>query len=75
MLIYYVGWYIYIYLIDESMFMKKCLVFLLVVFSSFILVDECVVIIESNDMMQFNMKEMFVFVLCDIFEVMLKYIG
>ena len=57
------------------MSMKKCFAFLLVAFSSFTLADECAVTIESNDMMQFNMKEMSVPASCDTFEVTLKHTG
>lgn len=55
--------------------MKKFVAILLTFMSSVAFADECAVTIESNDMMQFNMKEITAPAACDTFTVKLKHTG
>ena len=55
--------------------MKKFVAILLTFMSSVAFADECTVTIESNDMMQFNMKEITAPAACDTFTVTLKHTG
>ena len=55
--------------------MKKFVAILLTFMSSVACADECAVTIESNDMMQFNMKEIIAPAACDTFTVTLKHTG